>query len=347
MSGKVEFLELLATALDASSGDSAADFGRAKDVLKVLGKWVVTADLLGQTEAGKKVKKICKHADEDLGKAATACIDAWKECVRLEGVSAKKATAGTPTTPSNPKMAAAGGQAKEGGEASGRLQPESVPQLVSVPSQQDSIMWLASQGSLEDGAGAAAAGGGWRRPPAPPAPLIKPPRKSGDPMRDKIRVLLAEALAMAAEDVSLETGQVADPGEVAAKIEEAMFAQNGGVNPKYKAKYRTLAFNLKDVNNPELRFKVLLGVIPGDSLVNLSAEEIASSDRKQDNDKIRDYKKKECERGLTGQASTDMFKCGKCKQNKTTYYQLQTRSADEPMTTFVQCVNCGNRWKFC
>lgn len=40
-----------------------------------------------------------------------------------------------------------------------------------------------------------------------------------------------------------------------------------------------------------------------------------------------------------------IFKCGKCKQNKTTYYQLQTRSADEPMTTFVTCMNCHNRWK--
>lgn len=42
-----------------------------------------------------------------------------------------------------------------------------------------------------------------------------------------------------------------------------------------------------------------------------------------------------------------MFKCGKCKSMKTTYYQMQTRSADEPMTTFVNCMNCNNRWKFC
>tara|TARA_R110002074_G_scaffold394622_1_gene582123 strand:- start:1165 stop:1674 length:510 start_codon:yes stop_codon:yes gene_type:complete len=42
-----------------------------------------------------------------------------------------------------------------------------------------------------------------------------------------------------------------------------------------------------------------------------------------------------------------MFKCGKCKSMKTTYYQMQTRSADEPMTTFVTCMNCNNRWRFC
>lgn len=42
-----------------------------------------------------------------------------------------------------------------------------------------------------------------------------------------------------------------------------------------------------------------------------------------------------------------MFRCGKCKTYKTSYYQMQTRSADEPMTTFVTCHNCGNRWKFC
>ena len=44
-------------------------------------------------------------------------------------------------------------------------------------------------------------------------------------------------------------------------------------------------------------------------------------------------------------AATDTFKCRKCTSTECTYYQMQTRSADEPMTTFVSCINCGNRWK--
>jgi transcription elongation factor S-II len=44
-------------------------------------------------------------------------------------------------------------------------------------------------------------------------------------------------------------------------------------------------------------------------------------------------------------AATDTFTCRKCKGNQCTYYQLQIKSADEPMTTFIQCVLCNNRWK--
>jgi DNA-directed RNA polymerase subunit M/transcription elongation factor TFIIS len=39
------------------------------------------------------------------------------------------------------------------------------------------------------------------------------------------------------------------------------------------------------------------------------------------------------------------FTCVRCKSKKTSYYQLQTRSADEPMTTFVTCLNCDRNWK--
>ena len=47
----------------------------------------------------------------------------------------------------------------------------------------------------------------------------------------------------------------------------------------------------------------------------------------------------------TQQASTDMFTCKKCKSKRCTYYELQTRSADEPATIFVTCLDCGKNWK--
>ena len=44
-------------------------------------------------------------------------------------------------------------------------------------------------------------------------------------------------------------------------------------------------------------------------------------------------------------AMTDIYTCGKCKKNKCTFYELQTRCSDEGTCTFVRCLNCGNRWK--
>lgn len=45
------------------------------------------------------------------------------------------------------------------------------------------------------------------------------------------------------------------------------------------------------------------------------------------------------------EASTDLFTCRKCKSTRCTYYELQTRSADEPMTIFVTCLDCGKHFK--
>jgi len=42
--------------------------------------------------------------------------------------------------------------------------------------------------------------------------------------------------------------------------------------------------------------------------------------------------------------ATEKWQCNGCKMRKCTYYELQTRSADEPMTIFIHCLNCGKRW---
>ena len=43
--------------------------------------------------------------------------------------------------------------------------------------------------------------------------------------------------------------------------------------------------------------------------------------------------------------ATDQFHCKGCGKRECTYYELQTRSADEPMTIFIQCINCGKHWR--
>ena len=48
---------------------------------------------------------------------------------------------------------------------------------------------------------------------------------------------------------------------------------------------------------------------------------------------------------LKPEAMTNVFKCRKCNSRSCSYYEVQTRSADEPMTQFITCLNCNNRWR--
>lgn len=74
---------------------------------------------------------------------------------------------------------------------------------------------------------------------------------------------------------------VQSPEQLAFKIEVELFKLFGGVNKKYKEKGRSLLFNLKDRNNPELRQRVVSGEIPPDRLCSMSAEELASKELSQ------------------------------------------------------------------
>jgi transcription elongation factor S-II len=45
------------------------------------------------------------------------------------------------------------------------------------------------------------------------------------------------------------------------------------------------------------------------------------------------------------EGGSDMFKCKRCGKSKTKYWEMQTRSADEPMTIFIRCLYCSKEWR--
>lgn len=114
----------------------------------------------------------------------------------------------------------------------------------------------------------------------------------------------------------------------------------------YINKARSLYSNLSDssyINNNTLLKKINDGKIKLTNLPFISFQQLFPEHWK----KMMDSKYKR-EKNLyeeKAEAMTDQFKCSRCKSRECTYYELQTRSADEAMTTFITCINCGNRWK--
>ncbi|KAK0502258.1 transcription elongation factor [Armillaria luteobubalina] len=129
-------------------------------------------------------------------------------------------------------------------------------------------------------------------------------------------------------------------------VEKGVYDLRGTADAEYKGKIRSLFVNLRDKGNPSLRESVISGDVPAERLATMTSEEMASEERKAADSKIRDQNLFQSLSAEEQQAETEAFQCGRCKQRKCRYRQAQTRSADEPMTTFVTCTNCGNRWKF-
>ncbi|KAI9680165.1 MAG: RNA polymerase II elongation factor [Trizodia sp. TS-e1964] len=113
----------------------------------------------------------------------------------------------------------------------------------------------------------------------------------------------------------------------------------------YKTKLRSLYQNLKNRQSLELRQNVVSGVISATQLVTMTHAELRSSERREADEKLI---KENMDKAMVAQAERSIstsLTCGKCGKKEVSYTQAQTRSADEPMTTFCECVNCGNRWK--
>jgi len=141
-------------------------------------------------------------------------------------------------------------------------------------------------------------------------------------------------------------------------VESAIERKFGNGTSGYKEKVRSLLFNIR--KNTGLRDNIVLGAIQPNKLVCMSSEQLVSSDkaaaRKKIEDDLADSRQLDWETsnedkinevcGIKGDLlNASLFTCGRCKSIKTTSTQKQTRSADEPMTVFVLCLNCNNRWK--
>jgi DNA-directed RNA polymerase subunit M/transcription elongation factor TFIIS len=108
----------------------------------------------------------------------------------------------------------------------------------------------------------------------------------------------------------------------------------------YIDRLRTIYLNLK---NPTLLTQLKNKEILPQRFAYMTHQEMDSSHWK---DLLEQKMKRDANKFTTNiQASTDMFTCKKCKSKRCTYYELQTRSADEPATIFITCLDCGKNWK--
>ncbi|KAJ6032254.1 hypothetical protein N7540_002986 [Penicillium herquei] len=133
---------------------------------------------------------------------------------------------------------------------------------------------------------------------------------------------------------------------MACAVEKAAHSYLGPeIKPEYKEKMRSLFQNLKNKSNPTLRVQVLSGDITPDKFVRMTSDELRSEQQRATDEAI---KKKNMNDAMVAQAERSIstsLQCGKCGQRKVTYTEAQTRSADEPMTLFCTCLNCGKSWR--
>merc|ERR1711991_193074 len=95
---------------------------------------------------------------------------------------------------------------------------------------------------------------------------------------------------------------------------------------------------------PDLGLTV--GHLESAELVGLSATDLAPEEVQMEIKDLEAYNKEASKaRKAGGEITTRFGACGKCKCPKTSYFMMQTRSADEPMTVFISCIQCGNSWR--
>lgn len=188
--------------------------------------------------------------------------------------------------------------------------------------------------------------GSFSRSDSRPAPLQTEVPSTSCEVRLKFRQMLAAQLKKPLPE-DLRTEAFLEEEILAGRIEECVFQEFRSIDIKYKNRIRSKLSNLGDSKNPFLRYKVLRGDITPDRFAKMTTEEMASDDLKKERERYTKEAINDHQMSLTTGTRTSEIKCPACKKFDVTYNQMQTRSADEPMTTFCHCNECGRRWKFC
>jgi transcription elongation factor S-II len=165
---------------------------------------------------------------------------------------------------------------------------------------------------------------------------ISNPDKFRENIRGKFSVILDDSIAA----TNLEKGvfnyaiKESNTRKIVKKWENPAFSQ------LYLDRLRSIYINLK---NEDILNQIKQKEILPQSIAFMTHQELDPSHWRILID--RKIKRDASKYSNNIQASTDMFTCKKCKSKRCTYYELQTRSADEPATIFVTCLDCGKHWK--
>lgn len=164
--------------------------------------------------------------------------------------------------------------------------------------------------------------------------------------RNTIREDFSSIIGDETKQLNLEKGIFNSVIQEAKKLKIVRKWDNNNFVILYLNKYRSVRANLSTkshVHNHYLLEQVKNGGIPACKVAFMNDREMFPEKWKR---LVDDKIKRDNNMYKENLASaTDEFKCYKCAKRQCTYYQMQTRSADEAMTTFVTCLNCGNNWK--
>ncbi|KAF9563525.1 RNA polymerase II elongation factor [Mortierella alpina] len=331
-----DILDLKKSLQDAQSKGSTPQI---LDLLRQLNKFTVTAALLRKTEMGLFVNKMKTHTNNDVSRLAKDIVRNWKAQVTKETATTTAISTST-TTKSEVLKSGSSTVSASSKTTSATMTSVTTRPVVDTKASPSHIPSTSREGS--------SAASSPRTPTDTPRDRTVRSdgmriKTTGNDVRDKCIEMLYQALGTSS---NAESERLLKKATGIEAIVFKKLSPEGTPSPNYKAKIRSFFMNLRDKSNPKLREAVVEGEVAVEEFCEYTTQDMASAEAKARDREIELENMFRAKGAEEQQAETDMFRCGKCKGRKTRYYQMQTRSADEPMTTFVTCINCGNRWKF-